>query len=161
MNKIILVLLLLFALIGCSNPYDTIDEQNKKIEELNKKIENNSLDLQEKCSKHADDYATSTTYSDYGDFGEQILPISYESHFNSKLNRCFIHITTKFRADDGTTKEVGVLSDAIEGKTYATYIKYPVSNYPKDTICTIYFPEFGFCNSVYEFNNLIKSYMEE
>lgn len=54
MKKIyLLISLVILFLSGCGNPYATIDEQNKKIEELNNKIVNNDLAEKEKrCTSY-------------------------------------------------------------------------------------------------------------
>lgn len=146
MKKFFLIPLISLFIMGCSNPYSTIEDQNKKISDLNIKIENlekNNLDAQEKCAKQADKTFTSLGYESKG-------TDSFENHYSQKLNKCFIEIiSTNFPHQNK------MLFDAFEGKSYGNYSWNTEKD--KKYWCTILDKN---CNSEVEFDNFVKTYME-
>ncbi len=136
-----------------------LEKQNKelaaKLEALSKQT---SLDLQERCAKQA-----RAEFRAEG--GEQEPMTGLTNHYNAKLDKCFMEVTTS--SGSGTGKSYvpsisRIISDAFEGKIYAEYFwrnntgkKYwevaPV-------ICKVVLKtgETTFCKTTEEYEELIK-----
>lgn len=110
-----LLLLLAVALGGCSYKIVKTDDINSNTQV--KQIENSptaSVDLQAKCATAAEEFFTKNGYRDKSEFS-----YSYQNHFNSKLNKCFILVSSSNLKDDSLFID---LYDALENKHYAMYL---------------------------------------
>jgi hypothetical protein len=98
--------------------------------------------------------------------GMETISVDYESHYNTKINRCLMLVTRmySFRKQTSTSKN---LFDAIERRAYGAYLwttregkKYwevpPVSCELTPT-----HGETQYCKSEDEFNAFVAKYMEE
>ena len=118
------------------------------------------LALQGKCAEQSKREFTSAGYKPDN-------MASYENHFNLKLNKClmFVESIDSSRPKSGifTNKSV---SDAFEGKAFATYIWHSVEGKKywevPPLLCQVTLPtgEEQKCKSEDEFKDLIKVYME-
>jgi hypothetical protein len=150
--------LIFFCLIsvGCSNPYDTIREQKKKIDELVVKIDKCNLESQEKCAQGAKQF-----FHDAG-YDQKNTLAGYVCHYNKKLNKCFIDITATILNKNGAASTSKSLYDAFEGKEYASFFMYvrKVEKYyeVKPSQCHMLDNN---CTTEEEYNAFVKSYMEE
>lgn len=138
MKKQFFVLICLLLLTGCTTSYLTTQEKDKS-----------TLDMQIKCNKAAKDY-----YKEVG--GKD----PYKIHYNSKLDKCFLH-ETHYPVGQGPYWED--IMDVLENKTYGHLLcSVPFNDKDDLSIC---FVEYGgpriFCSSPDEFDNLIKPLMEE
>lgn len=159
-----LALGLLSTLLLTSCSVDLNDAKDKKIGELEKQVtemkkekeeakQNTvSLDVQDKCSKKAKEVFIEQ-YTDTKD-------VSYENHYNNKLNKCFVEIYYMKTSWDiiWTYKSI---YDAYEGKTYADYAWHTVKDKKywevKPIVCQIWD---WYCSTTEEFDSAIKEYME-
>ena len=73
-----------------------------------------SVDLQTKCATAAEEFFTKNGYRDKSEFS-----FSYQNHFNLKLNKCFILVSSSNFKDDSLFVD---LYDALESKYYAMYL---------------------------------------
>ena len=124
-----------------------------------------TLDLQERCASLArkafneDEASIAAAISKSGSPKIDLPPNSYQGHYNSKLDRCFMLVsrtwTTSSRGKNGRTI---YLVDAIEGRTYA-YYQEPEEEKPS---CTLYppFTKVTYCETSAEFNEFVAGYME-
>jgi hypothetical protein len=149
--------LIFFCLIsvGCSNPYDTIQEQ-KKIDELVMKIDKCNLESQEKCARGAKQF-----FHDAG-YEQKNTLAGYVCHYNKKLNKCFIEIGTTILNANGSVSMAKNLFDAFEGKEYASFFRYV----PKEKNYSAVKPQQcqmldNHCTTEEEYDRFVKSYMEE
>ncbi|MCX6763153.1 MAG: hypothetical protein NTZ97_00235 [Candidatus Moranbacteria bacterium] len=115
MKKILFIAgISILFLAGCSN-FDKISQLEKQNQDLQAQSNNqqqiNNLDLQAKCSDMASKYFISKGYKTSDGF-------DYKNHYNSKLNKCFILIST---SSDNNNLFID-LYDAVEGKHYASYL---------------------------------------
>ena len=149
-----LVVLALFAYWQAA----ALREQREQVRRLSTKLEFATLDLQEKCAKQARE--------EFKLYGWDKKEMAYVlNHYNSKLNKCFMQIEdTEFKQGTGTTNKI--VSDAFEGKTYASYtwISQNDKQYwevpPRDCKVTLPSGEEKICHSSEEFDALVKQYME-
>lgn len=72
-----------------------------------------SLNSQTQCAEAANKYFIARGYS------ENVA--SYQNHYNSKLNKCFVLITTRQDVSNNFFSAIDMF-DALEGKHYAAYI---------------------------------------
>lgn len=122
----LMVVLFITSLAGC------------KFLNLTKK----QYDLEDKCENQSE--AWSKSY-------QQKYPsdkISYESHFNKKLNKCFILVKYE-------KSELKSLKNINENKVYGSFLSKKNS---KTVICNVLEKK---CKTEQEWNSLIKPYMEE
>lgn len=124
-----------------------------------------AYELSRECSKDAED----SFKKDYGDgqetSKEERTIYGYTNHYNSRLNKCFILITsstfykhTKDKPKSVTT--VQELYDLNDKKEYASYYgDWNVTTKSDDSVlCNVQQKP---CKSANEFKELIKPYMEE
>lgn len=101
---------------GCENT-DEVGRLNRENSELKTQLAQqqkpNDLELQAKCSDMAKNYFVGRGYKDGDGF-----TFDYINHFNAKLNKCFIQISSYSPNDDARFIDV---YDAVEGKHYASY----------------------------------------
>jgi len=135
----------------------TIREQQKRLEELAKQQSDRSdpkptLEYQEKCAEQA-----RQTFRDIGYAEDE--SVTYEDHYNAKLDKCFILIRNVDAKGHGTIWTYKTLLDAHEGRTYGNYRRHSVKG---TFLCKVLLPsgEPQFCESDDEFTELIKIYME-
>jgi hypothetical protein len=91
-------------------------------------VRSQSLDLQEKCASQArkafqaleDEENEDPSSKGWQVLGEQQHSSTYQSHYNTKLNRCLM-LTTDLHALQDDNVEVVTLVDANERRRYATY----------------------------------------
>ncbi len=90
-------------------------ERQQQIEALHRELEDKSvqeaLSLQTQCSEMASKFLSSRGWKP--GVGED-----YRNHFNSKLKRCFVLVSSYLPKDDFVTIE---LYDAVEGRRYAIF----------------------------------------
>jgi hypothetical protein len=153
-RKIFLSILLIFFttsfmfLIGCNN-HNIIKEQS-------------SLPIsQEQCVKRSEEYFNKE-YSNgiiNGEDGER-LTSNYTNHYNKKLNKCYILITsTQFiRNTENKIENIRIktLFDLNENKEYGSLIQFDNNNKPNN--CRILEK---YCNSEKEWDLIVKPYMGE
>lgn len=116
-------------------------------------------ELQEKCGKICNEMFQ----KEYGKGGikgdkDETLVSNYSNHYNSKLNRCFILITTTTipRGKERNALVMKTLFDINENKEYGAFSKFQKESVPFG--CMV--GDKG-CKSQAEFEALIKPYMEE
>lgn len=122
----LLIVLFITSLVGCN------------FLNLTKK----QYDLEDKCEKQSE--AWSKSY-------QQRYPsdtITYESHFNKTLNKCFILVKYE-------KSELKSLKNINENKVYGSFLSKKDS---KTVICNVLEKK---CKTEQEWNSLIKPYMEE
>jgi len=138
-------------------------DQRRKVQELNARLESKSktasLDLQEKCAKQA--------HEAFKLSGETTKLANFLNHYNEKLNKCFVQImSTDVKKSPGTIGTFNSISDAFEGKVYAEYAWFSEKNKEywevPPFVCKVTLPsgEEKICHSEYEFDALVKHYME-
>ena len=123
-----------------------------------------TLALQEKCAEGAKKFffeglqSYGGSWGSFSDFGSEKGSgfNHFTSHYNKKLDKCFIRIEFHFLAEGKTKKTINAIDvwDVFEGKHLAG-CSLPIL-YPMD--CKVGNKE---CNSLSEFENLIRPYMEE
>ncbi|MBP7528736.1 MAG: hypothetical protein KA801_12460 [Syntrophorhabdaceae bacterium] len=145
MSKVILSLLLFFLLVLFPN-YDHAGSIKQEYE------------LQERCGKRA----AEVFKEHYGEGFEKGSLSNYTCHYNRKLNRCFMLLTTiiyskieKGEMDLGVFTDKG-LWDINENKAFGHYSAF--SKAPKTMDCNVL--EKG-CHSENDWNVLVKPFMEE
>jgi hypothetical protein len=136
------------SIVGCNNQ-NIIKEQSSLSE------------LQAQCGKWSQEYFNKE-YSNgiiNGGDGERLIS-NYTNHYNKKLNKCFILITsTEFiRNMENKIESIRVktLFDLNENKEYGSLIQFENNNKPIN--CRILEK---YCNSEKEWNLLVKPYMED
>ena len=77
-----------------------------------------TLDLQEKCSK-----AAKKSFRSSGGYKTGKCSNTYESHYNKKVDKCFMMISTSCADKDESSTDIS-LADVFEGKAYATYTAF-------------------------------------
>jgi len=119
-----------------------------------------SFDLQAKCAKQARKAFAALGYAKDAMAG-------FENHYNSRLNKCFIHVTnTDAKISPGTIWTHRDVFDAVEGKAYGTYSWHTEKDKkywevpPFQCEATLPSGEKRLCNSDAEFTELMKIYME-
>lgn len=149
MKKILLLIIPALLLTGCS--YKTTNE--KRSSNLSVQV-SGSIELQEKCSKGANDFFNS--YVDKQDAYDKEYrknSFSFTNHYNLKLNKCFVLIT-----DDNEPYQFHkTLFDVYENKEWGgIHIADKTIG-----ICGVQVEDiYKTCKSKGEFNDLTKQYME-
>jgi hypothetical protein len=139
--------ILFVSLSGCNN-LNTIKE-NSYASGNNLK---NEAYLSEKCEKKCEDHFR----KEYGNgrLNDGKRTVSYQSHYNTKLNKCFIMLTTTFFVEKyKLSYKEKFLFDVNYLRDYAFF-----HNSGKITFCDV---ERNKCNSEDEWVSLVKPYMEE
>ena len=136
----------------------TLRQQEQHIQQLAKTLaadnERDAFELQERCAKHAE--------KAFGTLGQQGDFAVYASHYNAKLNRCFVTIETH---DTKTARETmyinKTLMDAVEGFVYGDYASKSFDTVPFE--CTMRpFPNTKqVCKSEKEFDDFVANYMTD
>ena len=92
-----------------------------------------SLEQQEQCAEYTKKYFNDNGYEIKDTVGT--LYFSYVSHYNIKLNKCFIFITN---SDINSNALFLYLIDAVEGKTYGEFDGHPFCNFGNESnLCRI------------------------
>ncbi len=139
-------------------------EQQLRVEQLTSNLESTSksanLDIQERCAKQAREEFTDEGYKIGG-------AAVYSSHYNLKLNHCFVQIqNTEPSKRPGEVMTSILLIDAFEGKVYGNYLWTSRKDKkfwevpPIDCKVTPPSGEEIACHSSDEFNAVVKQYME-
>ncbi len=136
-------------------------QQRQQVQQLNEKLSKTAeLELQEKCAKQARE-----EFKLYGWDKHEMAVVS--NHYNTRLNRCFMQIQdTDAKTVRGTIVTSRTVSDAFEGKIYASYIWSTQKNKkywevpPLECKVTLLSGEEKLCHSSDEFDELLKQYME-
>lgn len=128
-----------------------LEDQKKTVEELNEEIQTVNLEEQERCASQA-----SKTFSSLGYSYENRS--SYENHYNQKMNKCFINISSSYPDPDEVLLISRQLIDAYEGKSYANYLCPLLGGCDGETypLCHV---EEAECKTLLEFNTLVDAYM--
>jgi hypothetical protein len=115
-------------------------------------------ELHEKCGKRCEEVFK----KEYGkgitsDKSGQMMS-NYQNHYNKKLNKCFINITTTNYPKDKKTDILIMknLWDVNENKEYGSFIRWRKSSTPND--CRVLDKS---CGSENEWDLLVKPYMED
>jgi len=159
------VAILVILLAGCDS--DRIAKLQKENQELTAKLDATTkavgLEAQEKCAKQAE---IAFKQSGFHNGGPNNTLVGYTNHYNQKLNKCFIDISTT----ETNVKGVSVyrdVSDAFEGRPYADYMW--INNQGKKywevkpfmcKVTPISGGEDKTCQSQDEFEALINGYMQ-
>lgn len=119
-----------------------------------RKMETGKVDyqLQERCEKKCEEYFK----KQYGNgiLNEGKRTVTYQNHYNKKLNKCFIILTTNFIIEKyKMSYKEKFLFDVNYLRDYAFF-----HNSGKFTFCDV---ERNKCNSEEEWVSLVKPYMEE
>ncbi len=132
-------------LTGCAkdDQISQLQKQNQDLQAQLAKQQSNDFDLQSKCSQQA------KVFLDYFEGGKSAENISYENHFNQKLNKCFVLIS---QFQNTAPNKIEFLFDAAEKKEYA---ESDSSGY-----CSLLIGG-AKCNSEAEFNGFVSSYMSD
>jgi hypothetical protein len=141
-----------------------LEKQNKelaaKLEAVSKKT---NLDLQERCAKQSH-----TQF--LADGNEQDLFTGYTNHYNAKLDKCFMEVTSSAGSGTGKTYVPSIyrtVYDAYEGKVYAQYYWRNATGKklwevpPMDCKVTSLTGDEKVCQTTEEYETLIKQYMEQ
>jgi hypothetical protein len=167
-NAAIFLLVVAVGALGIFAYYQqaSLREQRRLVQELTARLEPASktanIDLQQKCARQARE-AFSHDY--LGSLEPNDPFTNFENHYNGQLGKCFILITkTIINPRDNTESKSGMLSDAFEGKDYASYFStyYGSSRGTVLSLCSVTLPsgEKRACHSSDEFDDLIKGYMQ-
>jgi hypothetical protein len=128
----------LMSLLGCNNQNPTKEQSTKNIKEV--------YELQERCGKQTSEFFK----KEYGDGIFRDGTISgYQNHYNKKLNKCFIIITST-----SPSMKLKNLFDFNENKELGTFVEN--KSLPMD--CRVFEKS---CKSEEEWDSLVKPYMEE
>lgn len=152
--------LILFG-AGCNqDKIARLEKENKELAaKLDAAVKTANLDLQAKCAQEA-----RLAYNESGLKKDALS--SYTNHYNRTLNKCFVMFGTLKSEGNGLTVYKSIM-DAFEGKGYAEYYWSNPQSKPgwevKPTVCTVTLlsGEDQNCESVEEFEQLIKVYMEQ
>lgn len=153
MKEFVVGLILLFAVSGHAHAQGTLTLQEKCANGARESFE------RKYCGDQSQIYPSGCFVVDL--FGAYYW--SYESHYNKKLDKCFLlaHGHTGYK---GLPKFNDYsLIDVFEGKVYATYFartgyEKNLFLYPDVAECSVGDKQ---CKSLVEFENLIRPYMEE
>lgn len=136
------------------------NRHSAQVSDSGQKVKNVSLDLQEKC-------AVGAREAFKRDGWEGTEGAMFSNHYDEKLNKCFVQVEhTDIKTSPGTEVVSKVVSDAFEGKVYATYMwrSDKVKKYWEvpPLQCSVMLPsgEDKTCRSSGEFDTLVKQYME-
>ena len=140
-----------------------LEKENKELAtKLDAALKTANLDMQAKCAQEA-----RLVYNESGLKREEKDAWSdYTNHYNRRLNKCFVMFDTSQWHGSGFTVYKSVL-DAFEGRGYGEYFWSNPRDKPawevKPTVCrvTLLSGEHKDCESVEEFEQLIKVYMEQ
>ena len=123
-------------------------------------------DLQEKCGRRAEElYMNEFTVNPLSDQGDQDNQgnhgefglFSYVNHYNAKLNRCYMLVSSQSNLDENTGSNLAIqLIDVNEHNAIAFYSAG--SNNKEPTECFLRDRE---CHSLEEWKKLIKPFIEE
>jgi len=165
-KTIILLLPLLLLLSGCHDERDAkITELTKRVNQLEQRrdeINPKALyELQEQCRKHSEEYFKEC-YKEptYRDKAGDYWVASFICHYNKKLNKCFMLLTSTCYPNNPSKDKLGVfttkqLLDANEYRDYGNYSKGTKSLFME---CKVDDKQ---CSSEEEWDALVKPYMEE
>ena len=133
------------SLVGCNNQKSTKEQYQ----------------LQEQCVKRSKEYFNKEYGNGIINWGdEERLTSNYTNHYNKKLNKCYILITsTQFiRNNENKIENIGLktLFELNENKGYGSLIQFENNNKPNN--CRILEK---YCNLEKEWDSLVKPYMEE
>lgn len=120
-----------------------------------------TLALQEKCAEGAKKFFFEFK-GQYGRSGTDLWP-NYTSHYNKKLDRCFIHIFVFTLTKDGREENISqYLFDVFEAGEQSKTLAYGRFQYfPDRTKTPVCIVGDKICHSEAEFKALTKPYMEE
>jgi len=118
-------------------------------------------ELQEQCVKRSKEYFNKEYGNGIINWGdEERLTSNYTDHYNKKLNKCYILITsTEFTRNMENKIEsirIKMLFELNENKGYGSLIQFDNNNKPDN--CRILEK---YCNLEKEWDSLVKPYMEE
>lgn len=153
-NTATVVLMLSVGVLGLLLYSQTVAlrEQRRQVQEPGAKTA--SLAVQENCAKRARE-----EFSEHGWGGDGT---SLESHYNQKLNRCFMRVKYVDRTTSAPDWWVSIwVYDAFEGRGYGSYSER-VGAARSVSACWVELPsgETAGCRSRTEFHELVKQYME-
>ena len=156
-HDVVLTLSVLCCLVlaGCTNPYETVDEQKKQIDEPVTKLDKCNLESQEKCAKGAKQAFYDSGYGKGKDIDD------YVCHYNKKLIKCFIEITSISHKTAGIFHHRH-LYDTFERKEYAGLLKLTPKGkkLSEEKILSCQMLD-NKCKSEKEYTSFVKSYLEE
>ena len=140
---IIIILICSFFLLP-QNTYSSSKEEDYK--------------LQERCGKYCDEMFRKVYGNGLTSDENSSIISGYQNHYNKKLNKCFILITSKDYPKDKKTDVLLMknIYDFNENKEYGSFSKFRKDVTPSD--CNI---SEKTCNSEQEWDLLVKPYMEE
>lgn len=135
-----------------------IREQQIQLVAANDRSKVEALGLQAKCAQQAK--------AEWAEMGYKANDMAtYRNHYNTRLNRCFMHFESRI-ITDGVGWDNRSVVDAFEHVGYASYMWKTVPDKKfadvPPVICTVQKAsgEEQVCQSRDEFDNLIKAYME-
>jgi hypothetical protein len=109
-------------------------------------------ELQERCGKSSADFFKKMYGTGY-DIKDMVH--SYTSHYNKKLNKCFIEIVSIVNDESGQQVSLMMeLYDVHENELYAIFYKSS-----EKMNCSLYIPQPMKCNSQERWNYLVKPFM--
>jgi hypothetical protein len=114
-------------------------------------------ELRERCNKRAEERFK----SEYGDglvrYNSQLHAVTdYTTHYNRKLNKCFVLLSAVFLTDDKKRNVLKRFVDINENIELGTFEN--LSSLDRKITCFVFDKE---CYSETEWNSLVKSYMED
>ena len=143
-RKLFLSLIIVFFtisfmfLVGCNNQTSTKEQYQ----------------LQEQCGKRCEELFKTKYGNGTINDKEQLGTISYQSHYNKKMNKCFILLDENgYRKSNDKTYKIKTLLDVNENKTYGFFY-----NFVTLTFCDVLEKK---CKSKEEWDSLVKPHMEE
>ena len=144
----------------------TIREQQVRLTEITAKIATSEVNAKSILLGYQEKYAEQARKA-FNDLGYKPNDMAgYENHYNTKLNKCFVFVQNTDATHQPTIWTYKTLFDAYDGKTYAVYSWHTVkdkkySEVPPFT-CKVVLPsgDDKLCESDSEFDELIKTYME-
>lgn len=116
-------------------------------------------DLQERCGKRAEEYFKREYGNGISNTKDGQSMTVYTNHYNKKLNKCFILLTTTnvtYKDKKVSSSTFRSLYDINENKEYGIFFKRDNDNFVFE--CKV---SDKVCNSEDEWEALIKPYMEE
>jgi hypothetical protein len=142
-RKLFLSILIVFfttsvlSIVGCNN-------QNPK----------EQYQLQEQCGKRCEEYFKNENGNGTINDKEQFGNVSYQSHYNRKMNKCLILLNEKgIKKNNDKIYKMNTLLDVNEKKKFGFFY-----NFGTLTFCDVLEKK---CKSEEEWNSLVKPYMEE
>ena len=140
------------SFVGCNNQKSTkeqIKEQSPQQSSVSEKQLKVDYELQERCGNQTREFFK----KEYGDgvttVGKGQMLSGYQNHYNKKLNKCFIIITST-----SPSMKLKNLFDFNENKELGTF----VDNKNLSMDCRVFEKS---CKSEQEWDSLVKPYMEE